>query len=54
MKFSGLLPLTRADPGFSKGGGAAGSGAPNIFLANIRDFLKNLAHKGVGVDPHLN
>ena len=25
--------------------------APEIFLANLRDFLKNLAQKGVGVRP---
>ena len=43
---------TEADPGFEKGGGARGrEPAPKIFLANLGDFLKNFAQKGMGVRP---
>ena len=39
-----------ADPGFEKGENAVGSGARyQDFLANLRDFLKNLVQKGVVV-----
>ena len=39
---------TGADPGFEKGGGLL---APKIFWANVKDFLKDLAQKGVGMHP---
>ena len=43
--FAGIdLPLSVADPGFDKEGGA-----PKIFLDNLGDFLKNFAQKVVGV-----
>ena len=44
--------LSGADPGFEKGGGAEGLGRDfrNIY-ANLGDFLKKLALKGVGVHP---
>ena len=49
MRYSG------ADPGFEKGRAQGGRGlAPKIFLANLGDFLKNLAQKGVGVRPSLD
>ena len=39
-----------AYPGFEKKGAQGARGlAPKIFLANLGDFLKNLAQKGVGV-----
>ena len=47
-----MTPCTGADPGFEKGGGAGVQGlAPKIVLANLMDFLKNLAQKGVGMRP---
>ena len=40
------------DLGFEKGGGAGDSGArPQDLFGQFREFLKNLAQKGVGVRP---
>ena len=53
--YAKMVWLTRADPGFEKGGGALVSWA---LLKTLGDFLKNLGQKGVGVrppplDPHV-
>ena len=50
--FTASYRVAGADPGFEKGGSAVGSGARyQYFLANLRDFLKNLGQKGVVVRP---
>ena len=49
------MPTQRRIQDLKKEGAQVAQGlAPNIFLANLGDFLNNLAQKGVGVRPPLD